>query len=553
MDKLPSTQRLAGIHAGMDESLISYLRRMQPTQTPANEPGIADAAVEVGQSTLPYYAQEMAGIAKPIHEYPQDFPEMDEYRRRVDEAIDRPVIRDGDRIMSPAEYAAREIYGDDVTPQQIAMTRQIVAGQLSGGQPDPALAGVIKNTLLTLRQQGVGGPDAQFAGQTLAQREDRRTAPIQEGRYMTSPGLDANLDATRVFDILSALQTDKEIDSGDSGAFQSLLSLGSAAIAPMQAGQLSAYRNFTPNPIEARTKEALMWDDAAQQGRLAGQYRGGIEGGFGKDSSWLTNRGMIRQSSDYSNFNPYFGEFLVPQFFSGTPVFGDRGQMIRTLAGELHREVPIVPEGASPEDAQKAAQNLRQYLNVQGNQYVNDAPVRQRQWNRYMDSLGSMAESSGFGFARGATDAMKRDNYRYPTPAENALATGWKYALDPTTVSTAGLGAVKALGHGGIRGLANMARGMGQNLVADQITTEQPIAVAFPKAVNPDLSMSDILSKPITHGEVVNERGEPVDPNDPSYEKYHQNLKQNQEKLLGELDAYWQRYYRPGGTPPPQR
>lgn len=558
MGKLPDTRRQAGIHAGADESLISYLRRMQPSQASVSEPGIADAAAEVGteigQQVLPYYAQEMAGIAKPLHSYPQDFPEMGEFRQRVEAALDRPVIREGERLMSPAEYAAREIFGDDVSPQQVAMSRQIMAGQLSGEQPNQALAGPIKNTLLQLRKQGIGGPEAQFAGQTLAQREARRTSPLQDGRYITSPGLDANLAATRAYNVLSAMQTDPEITPPTADMASGILPLVGAALTnPLgqpnpDPNDITSWDQFynrsiasIANPARSRALEAIANERLAEQGETAGEYRNALKGGWYPQTSWTSGVGMSRQAMDNANLNSYLSETLLPQAFSFSPVVGtDKSPMIRQLAGDLLREVPIVPEGASQEEVESAQQKMASYFGSQEDQFKHDYPIYQRSWNDAMDNLGEA------GLGKLAT-GMKVDKFSYPSPLLNSVATAPKYWLDPVTLGTLGA----ALPFSMAKGTAiPMLRAMVKDFVMDQ-RFEQPFAMGLHMSQEPYKSSPGNLLSPYEGALEVD--GRKVDANDPDYELLRAKHKDQQKKLLGDAVQSMERYYRPGGTTPPQR
>ena len=561
------------VTAGADEKLADYLRRMQPTQTPANEPGIADAAAEVGteigQQVLPYYAQQMAGIAKPIHTYPKDFPEMGEFRERLDVALEKPVIRDGDRLLSPAEYAAREVYGDDVSPPQIAMVRQIMAGQLSGDQPEPALAGVIKNTLLTLRRQSIGGPDAEFPGQTLAQREARRTSPLQEGRYMTSPGLDANLAATRAYNILSTMQTDPDImpPTADMGSgFLPLIgaSLAGALNPSGDEGTVASdtweqfeNRNFgsAANPAQSRVIEALNNERLAEQGEFSGQYRSGITGGYYPQSSWTNPTGMSRQGGmDNANLNTFLSETVLPQAFSGTPILSDfpsktlteipegfpgkqPGQsdapIIRRLARDLLREVPVVPEGADSEEIEGVRQKLSSYFGSQDDQFKHNYPMYQRSWNDAMQKIGATG--------------MKVDKFSFPSPLLNSVVNAPKYWLDPMTVGTLGAALPLSMAKGS---LIPLLRSVAKDFVLDQ-RFEQPFGMGLHMANEPYRSKPANLLAPYEDG--FEAGGQKVGPNDPDYGKLRQQFEDEQKKLLGEAIEFGQRYYRPGGTPPPQR
>lgn len=541
-----------------DQSLIKYLKDLQ---------GGPSAAEFYGQRSLPYYAQQMAGIAKPIHTYPKDFPEMGEFRERLDVALEKPVIRDGDRILSPAEYAAREVYGDDVSPPQIAMVRQIMAGQLSGDQPEPALAGVIKNTLLTLRRQSIGGPDAEFPGQTLAQREARRTSPSQEGRYMTSPGLDANLAATRAYNILSTMQTDPDIMPVTADMGSGLLPLvGTVLTNPLSPpnedpNDVTSWDQFynrsiasIANPARSRALEAIANERLAEQGEFSGQYRSGITGGYYPQSSWTNTTGMSRQGMDNANLNTFLSETVLPQHFSGTPILSDfpsktlteipegfpgkqprqsDAPIIRRLARDLLREVPVVPEGANPEEIEGVRQKLSSYFGSQDDQFKHNYPLYQRSWNDAMDKIGATG--------------MKVGKFSFPSPVLNSVVNAPKYWLDPMTVGTLGAALPLSMAKGS---LIPLLRSVAKDFVLDQ-RFEQPFGMGLHMSNEPYRSKPANLLAPYESGFEVD--GQKVDPNDPNYGKLRQQFEDEQKKLLGEAVEFGQRYYRPGGTPPPQR
>lgn len=546
------------VTAGADESLIAYLRRMQETQpgdnAPSMEEQIGEAVVPVGQATLPYYAQEMAGIAKPLSSYPRDFPEMGEYRDRVSAALEKPVIRDEDgTLISPLQYATNLI---GVGPEASPVVKTFLLTHLAGqGEEGATLGGfdvreLAKATLLKLRRQGMGGPEEMFPGQTLAQREARRTSPLQEGRYMTSPGLDANLAATRAFNLLSAFQTDPDVMPPTADVGSGLLPLVGAALSnPLGQESSPAWKQFDnrtiqsiANPARSRVLEAIDADNWAQKGEEAGQYRSSFIGGYLPQSSWTSTVGLQRQGGlDNANLNTYLSETLFPQAFLGSPVVGDKNSpVIRQLIGDFMREVPIVPEGADPEEVEAVRQKLASYTSSQEDQFKRNYPVYQRNWNKAMDSIGATG--------------MKVDKFSYPSPALNTVAMAPTYYFDPMTI-----GMIAASGGAAIPGilakksligaLKKGALGMGKDFVADQ-RLEIPFAAGMHVGQEPYRSNPQELLGP--YQKVFEDKdGKPVDPNDPDYEFKKAQYETQQRKLLGEAVDFGQRYY--GGKQPPKR
>ena len=535
----------ADMYSGADPGLIAYLKKMQET-----EPGLSG----LGQATLPRPFQELAGIAAPMNSFSRDFPEMREYEDRARAAWETPSIRVGEQVVSPADYylarqkASLGSEEADWGSAERALTEMGLGNLISGGKLDAAL----RDTLDTLRRQGVGGSDELFPGQTLEQRNARARGNLpQDMRYVTSEGMDKNLLATRAYNMLTAMRDEPEYKpdfasptSALHSVLGSVLNPGARAVAgdPGSDTRSLAYsRNIQSisNPVQARAQEALYWDKLADEQKKAGTYKDSLFGGYYPQFSWTTGVGAQRQGEvDNANLNTYIGSFLGPQYLSGTPVLGLPGSdSIRTLASNLRREVPVVPEGMDEETAAKTRRQLDTYLGRQENQYAANKPMYQRAWNDTMDNLGD---------AGLPTSGLKFSRYSFPTPLENTAFNAPKYYFDPMTVATLGGGLLRSAGKVGAK---TYAGAIGRDFVADQ-PFETGIAAGIYSLNRPysDNPMA-MVTTPFEDAGVYDQNGKPADPNSPEYPAILARHRADTEKLLGGLMDTASQYY---GTRKPQ-
>lgn len=530
------------VQAGSEETLTDYLRRMQP-------PVSADPPPDDGKpqpnpfAAAPDHPPLFSGTS-PLTEYQTDFPEMDQYRQLASNAFrSAPVIRHEDTILTPAEYI-ESLLGSSAVP--------LVEPYLTGVKlpDDSGPSNVAISVLKKLKAQSLGGDEQVFPGQTLQQREDRRTSPLQEGRFMTSEGLDEALAATRVYNLLSATHVNPSVAPDTASSLSAALSgLGAAFAYPMAAftGGLQGEDEFLGkgtidmanrrigtalvNPLQARIQEALYQDQQAQEGERRGQYKSGLTGGFYPQTQVTSGQGMADQLQyDNANLNTFLSSTVLPQAFSGTPIVGTAdAPLLRNLIANLMRNVPVMPEGLSAEEAEEMRGELRDYLDAQEQQYVAEYPAYQRRWNER--AIGEM---------------FPVEEYSFPSPANNALATSWKYWLDPMTLATLGGGALLGTAKGGgnalVRALANAAK----DYAIDTATIESPftLGVSAAAGANP----ADLVA-PMPSSLVTDEEGNPVPANDPRYEFYLGRHQDEQKNRLGRLLEFGKKWFP---YPPPQ-
>lgn len=533
------------MQSGADPGLIAYLKQMQET-----EPGLAGMA----QATVPRPFQELAGIAQPLNSFSRDFPEMREYEDRARAVWETPSIRMGEQVISPADYYLAQIKAGlgseemDFGSAERFIKEKGLGNLVSGGKLDSAL----QDTLDTLRNQSVGGKEELFPGQTLEQRNARARGNLpQDMRYVTSESMDRNLLATRAYNMLTAMRDEPEYKpdfASPTSAFHSalgtVLNPGARAVAgdPGSDTRSLAYaRNIQSisNPLQARAQEAIYWDKLADEQKKAGTYKDSLFGGYYPQFSWTTGVGAQRQGEmDNANLNTYVGSFLGPQYLSGTPVLGLPGSdSIRTLAYNLRREVPVLPEGMDAETAAKTRRALDTYLGRQENQFSANKPMYQRAWNDAMDNLGGAGvPASGLKFSK----------YSYPTPMENTAFNAWKYYADPMTAATLGGGLLRSAGKVGAKAYAGA---VGRDFVADQ-PFETGIAAGLYSLNKPysDNPMA-MFTTPMDDVGVYDQDGTPADPNSPNYPAILARHKADTEKLLGGLIGTASEYY---GTRKPQ-
>lgn len=553
----------SGITIQPGESLVDYMERIRPRNGApvAQEPSIASRVATAVSPYVPDYAREIMGTDKPLASYSRDFPERAEFVNRISETLGQKVISDGaGGKISPAEYAAVQMgmKPNEVTEKYAART---LLPFFSGEQDMEGMQGQMARMVLEkLKSQSLAGADRKFTGQTLAEREGRMVSPLSEGRYVTSAGMDENLAAQGSYNLLSTMSRDPRYQPNYAGAMSGIAStVGSIASLALAGGDsepgtvggdtndLFYYRNILSktNPAQARALEGIYWDNQMKKGQASKQYRSSFDGGFSPQASYTTGEGMARQFNDTANWLGFAQEMVIPQVLSGTPMYTpamrhpgllgtenyDPGKTLRTVAADLNREVPIVPEGGHPvrarSDAQQAEKNIRAYLDPQLRKFINEYPLYQRSYNKFIDGIPG---TLGTGL-----EPFKVQKYSFPSPALNMAANLPKYYMDLPTVLSLGA----ALPYAAAKGTAGaVAKTAAKDIATDMLYQEVPIGAGLHLAEQPYSSDPMRFFQPIKTGDVLDEKGMPADPNDSRYPEYHQNMTAGHQKLLDGLLKY---------------
>jgi hypothetical protein len=517
-------------------------------------------------------------LVKPVSEYPVfgSDPVVREWRQRASRMYESPVMQNAlGKSVSPGDYVQGLAREAGLGEGESDLMREYVRMHLTRESTPPASANVYARRLLDdLKKQGPGGKDAQFAGWTRQQRDDAKTSGFQETRYMMSPGLRKNLEADRARSVLSALQEDPQLRPDWSTAGSSMLSVPAAGFAgaseilrrlltDAQVGDDSPHTtsNWAPgalhlaylrnmhsvgNPAEARIGEAVYWDRLAEERNRENQYRSALFGGYGPGESWMTTKGMAQQG-DQDMGNPLtYAEKVKTLGFSGVPVLqGEHAEAIRDVLGDLQRPAPLIPEGATPEEAKAMADKVNQYISGEESQYVAEYPLYQRTWNQGVDAIGSLAPS--------LADNLRVQQYSLPSPVNNNVAMSGKYWLDVPTLAMLGLTLPKAIAQGGVRGALG---GLLGDFVTDQATVEQPFGTALYASNPPYNTQPGKLLESMDHqgmGVVpvfparFTESGQRVmaDPNASDYPEHYARWRESQQKLLEDILEYHKKYYEP--------
>lgn len=502
-------------------------------------------------------------LVKPLSDYyaTLNTPEATDFRKRAWRAfVEEPSIRmDDGKAVSPSNWLMGEmanpysdmyVSGGDETAAlgRVHQVYEHLAGKARG---DESIEQAARMVLGKLREQAPGGKAEAFPGQT-AEQAQARSKPLQESRYQTSAGMDQNLKALRAMNILSTFEESPEYRPSWSGIDANMLSLpamvnvGAAPagllhyedpIGAMRAlnrpgdpghdiRHLAYLRNLHSigNPAEARMKEALYWDQLAEQGAKEGTYRDSLFGGYYPQYSWMTSAGMQNQSEmDRANYLSRFekGKDLL---LSGMPP--EQWERLTHLANSLHREVPVVAPGTTPEDAEAMRKALMEVFAEQEQRFIDEYPLYQRKWN---DTIGQLP-------------GMKVEQYSYPSPALNNVAMAPKYYLDAPTIATLGYSLPVAAATGSLRALGT---GLATDFMRDQVTTEQPFAAAMYTAHPPYNTDFSKLFQPMDGGtgNVRNEDGTLADPNASNYRENWDAFQSRRAKRIEELLNYQKKYY----------
>lgn len=462
---------------------------------------------------------------RPITDFYTGAVHEDYGRRARDAFYNRPSINTGSADsprITPAEFLRQKIAGQaeaaglSLSPEQVEAGLENIFSHMTGAKVgNPYQVQMARALLQQLKGQSpVGDPEdgtgstanRAFAGQTLSQRAERRKDWFQDGRFMTSAGLDNQLDALRAYTLLGALEDDPALKLPIFNPMGNYLAAGGM----INVGNpLNLFRNVDPtsdpgagirhlsylrnlhsigSPVEARQMEALYWDRLADKGQQEGQYRSSLEGGYHWPYSYLNDVGMARVSEDranaLSNSDENISLFLRDPGMWG----GEQGRDLSRLGALVSREVPIVPEGGDPEQTRAAQEGMRRLSSETHQRMIDEYPLWQEQYNKWMPGT-----------------AMDVKEYSFPSPAWNSVATAPAYSLDTITLSTMGAGLPANIAKNGVRRLAT---GLAADLATDQLT-EQPFGASLYSANN-EGSLAGYFS-PFTKSNVSDNPGMPGD------------------------------------------
>lgn len=450
--------------------------------------------------------------------------------------------------VTPADWLRREIYatykakGFELSPESLdAAVANVFSHQVGAEEGKPAIANFSRQLLRTLKSESPVGDSENkaFAGQTLAQREGRRRDWFQDGRFMTSQGLDTQLDALRAYTMLGALEEDPELKLPMFNNAGNFLSMG-GMINPGNPATLlrSFFQDVDPttdpgagirhlaylrnvhsdnDPVSARQKEALYWDRLGERARTQeGQYRSSIEGGYYWPYSYLNDVGMSRVSEDNANFLSNSDERISHYLMDRGMWGGQQGAELSHLASLVKREVPIVPEGVDPSVTREAQKRSGTLSDETHQRFIDEYPLLQERWNQYMPGT--------------AFDVQK---YSFPSPALNNLATAPAYSLDTITLGTLGASAPYTIAKHGIKALAG-------GLMLD-LATDQPFEQSFAGTLYGASNQGDMSGyfAPYTKSNVSENPGAPGDGGQ-YRKKFEQEFKPTQNKNIEWLRDYYQ-------------
>jgi hypothetical protein len=318
-----------------------------------------------------------------------------------------------------------------------------------------------------------------------------------------------------------------------SGQINSLVALPYAIGNPMNWGtkdptvdpgagirHLIGLRNGTAivDPVAARRAEAEYWTNLGEKGRQEGQYKSSAEGGYHWPYSFMSDKGMAHQTEqDWANALTSIDKNKDLTLSDMNMWGGEEGKRLIHLAHQLNREVPIVPEGAIPEQTEAAREALRKLMNQTEQRTIDEYPLAQENWNAYTPGFMNVSE------------------YGFPSPVTNSLLTAPKYSVDLMSGVTMGPAFAGAFRKSGLKGLAQM---YATDAAMDQLTMEQPYSLALHSANN-DGDMSNYFS-PI---QASNVKAEPGRPGDSQYRAAFNDFKAEQRKVIDELLRYQQMYH----------
>jgi len=433
-------------------------------------------------------------------------PESSNYLQMARQAFyDQPSINSGNpdspRI-TPAQYLREELAAQaqrvmvKMPPEQVERILENVFNHMTGQRAgNEKVVELSRNALMRLKGESPVGdaPTKAFAGQTLGQRADRRRDNFQDGRFITSPGLDTQLESLRAYTLLGAMEDSPELQLpmfNTSGQINSLVALPYAVGNPMNWGtkdptvdagagirHLIGLRNGHAifDPVGARRAEAEYWTQLGDKAKAnEGQYKSSAEGGYYWPYSYMSDVGMARQSEDdWANALTSIDKNKDLTLSDINMWGGEEGQRLIHLGNQINREVPIVPEGSTPEETERAREAFRKLTSQTEQRMIDEYPLYQETYNKWMPGT-----------------FLDVKEYSHPSQAWNSIANAPKYSVDLMTAASLGAAAPGVYAKHGIKGLAGM---YAADAVMDQATTEQPYSMLLHSANN-DGNMANYFS-----------------------------------------------------------
>ena len=497
------------------------------------------------------YPDDMAQFqGEPPHQYAL-------YLEALWQAMDMPVVRLGDQVMTPEEYLRLAAARNNLPDSAINTAKQSLAGMPFDEQDEAGVA--LRDALLGQMRDNLPGRHAEHGWDTGATPEQMaefdKLGPF-ESRYQLTPQGEQGYQSERVYNLFTTFQNGEFTPVWSDAASKVLGVLG----APFDSyfggiygdtGQLAASRFNTPT---GRLSESMYW---WHRGKPDGTVGTSSEGAKYPSISATTLEGATTKLDSTDHYIPYYNQHLFERYLYNLDLdAGDRGQLQR-MRDDLFRITPRYPANADPREMRQLIRDLRDFdqkargfANAEYPEFVRNYTFPPEAWTTGgHDWMGRYSPSA----------PSKPVEPTYLSPFGEMLANYPRDAVDLQTILTLGVGGLKgapalldglmdasksgarAVARQGVRATAGAIRRGASNTV-DDVFQEIPTNTAM-QAVNqpgPTASTGSAISRfftPMETSIVTDEQGNPVKANDPDYRRHlDATYQRRQSELRGLLD-----------------
>jgi len=469
-------------------------------------------------------------------------------------AMDMPVVKMGDQIVTPDQYLALAAERSNLPQSAIDTAKRSLAGMEFDEADEAGIA--LRDALLGQLRDNLPGRNAEHGwdtGATPQQSAEFEKAGPLEGRYRLTPQGEQGYQSERVYNLFSTFQNGEHAPVWSDAGSKVLGVLGAPfdfrSGIPGATPYLAARRFNTP---EGRMGESLYWWNRGEPDGTAASSAGGAK--YPSLSS-TTLEGVTTKLDSTDNYIPYYNQQLPERYLYNLDLeTGDRARL-QQMRDDLFRITPRYPANADPRDMRQLIRDLRDFdqksrgfANAEYPELVRKYAIPPEAFTGGHDWTGRPSPLSG-----------QQVQPTYLSPFGEMVANYPRDAIDLQTVASLGLGGVKAapslLGglmdasKSGARAVAKRA-GMSaagairrtvdntiDDLVQEVPTNSAMQAVNQPGPTRSTLNALSSFFEPMQSSIVTDSQGSPVRADDPEYPSHLEaTYRRRQNELRGLLD-----------------
>jgi hypothetical protein len=546
--------------AKADETLIQRLSR-QAGQAVADSADAAGKYISKRLDTQLYPDDLQQFQAAPP-------PEQAKFLEAAWQAMDMPVVRIGDRVVTPNEYLTMAATRSNLPASAIDAAKQSLTGMPFDESDESGIA--LRDALLGQLRDNLPGRNAEGGwdtGATPEQVAEFDGANPLESRYRLTPQGEQGYQSERVYNLFTTFQNGEFAPVWSDVASKALAVAG--APFDMRAGipgatpYLAASRFNTPT---GRLTESMYW---WRQGEPDGTAASSAGGAKYPSLSSTTLEGVTTKLDSTDNYIPYYNQQLPERYLYNLDLETAERSQLQQLRDDLFRITPRYPAGADPKEMRQLIRDLRDFdqgargfANAEYPELVRQYALPTETWaTGGHDWMGQSSQS----------EPAKPVETTYLSPFGELVANYPRDAVDLQTLLTLGASALKGSPSllGGLmdasksgskavaRRVAASAAGAIRKTVdntIDDLAQEIPTNTVMQAANQPGPTQSSgsafsSFFTPMETSIVKDEQGQPVKASDPNYrQRLDDTYTRRQSELRGLLDRGTTLYSRPSLT-----